>query len=104
MNRNRKLFFKDKGMLFTAMITPVILIVPFALSCTIVRFTQNVTVIQLSYVTNSGEGEGLIFYGNTIIPFKDRFDNTLMLYALMSSKPEDVEKREKLGIKGRDDS
>ena len=36
--------------------------------------------------------------------FKDRFDNTLMLYALMSSKPEDVEKREKLGIKGRDDS
>lgn len=41
---------------------------------------------------------------NTIIPFKDRFDNTLMLYALMSSKPEDVEKREKLGIKGRDDS
>ena len=27
----------------------------------------------------------------------------LMLYALMSSKPEDVEKREKLGIKDRDD-
>ncbi len=26
MNRNRKLFFKDKGMLFTSMITPVILI------------------------------------------------------------------------------
>lgn len=58
---------------------------------------------DLSYVTNSGAGEGLIFYGNTIIPFKDRFDNSLMLYALMSSKPEDVEKREKLGIKGRDD-
>ena len=64
----------------------------------------NISPHQLSYVTNSGEGEGLIFYGNTIIPFKDRFDNTLMLYALMSSKPEDVEKREKLGIKGRDDS
>ena len=63
----------------------------------------NISPHQLSYVTNSGEGEGLIFYGNTIIPFKDRFDNTLMLYALMSSKPEDVEKREKLGIKGRDD-
>ena len=30
MNRNRKLFFKDKGMLFTAMITPVILIVLYA--------------------------------------------------------------------------
>lgn len=63
----------------------------------------NISPHQLSYVTNSGAGEGLIFYGNTIIPFKDRFDNTLMLYALMSSKPEDVEKREKLGIKGRDD-
>ena len=63
----------------------------------------NISPHQLSYVTNSGAGEGLIFYGNTIIPFKDRFDNSLMLYALMSSKPEDVEKREKLGIKDRDD-
>ena len=64
----------------------------------------NISPHQLSFVNNSNAGEGLIFYGNTIIPFKDRFDNTLMLYALMSSKPEDVEKREKLGIKGRDDS
>ena len=63
----------------------------------------NISPHQLSYVTNSGAGEGLIFYGNTIIPFKDIFDNSLMLYALMSSKPEDVEKREKLGIKDRDD-
>ena len=63
----------------------------------------NISPHQRSYVTNSGAGEGLIFYGNTIIPFKDRFDNSLMLYALMSSKPEDVEKREKLGIKDRDD-
>ena len=30
MDRNRKLFFKDKGMLFTSMITPVILIVLYA--------------------------------------------------------------------------
>ena len=30
MNRNRKLFFKDKGMLLTSMITPVILIVLYA--------------------------------------------------------------------------
>ncbi|MDO5589904.1 MAG: ABC transporter permease [Lachnospiraceae bacterium] len=30
MSRNRKLFFKDKGMLFSAMITPVILIVLYA--------------------------------------------------------------------------
>ena len=63
----------------------------------------NISPHQLSYVTNSGAGEGLILYGNTIIPSKDRVDNSLMLYALMSSKPEDVEKREKLGIKDRDD-
>jgi len=42
---------------------------------------------QLSYVTNSGEGEGLIFYGNTIIPFKDKFDRSLRLYKLMTTKP-----------------
>ena len=51
----------------------------------------------------SGEGEGLVFYGSTIIPFKDKFDNSLMLYALMTSKPDEVEKRKKLGIGERDD-
>ena len=30
VSRNRKLFFKDKGMLFSSMITPVILIVLYA--------------------------------------------------------------------------
>ena len=63
----------------------------------------NISPHQLSYVTNSGEGEGLVFYGSTIIPFKDKFDNSLMLYALMTSKPDEVEKRKKLGIGERDD-
>ena len=63
----------------------------------------NISPHQLSYVTNSGAGEGLIFTEIRLFRFKDRFDNSLMLCALMSSKPEDVEKREKLGIKGRDD-
>ena len=44
---------------------------------------------QLSYVTNSGEGEGLIFFGDVIIPFIDRFDTTTRLYSLMSTKPGD---------------
>ena len=43
--------------------------------------------------TNSGEGEGLLFYGSTIIPFKDKFDKTLKLYSLMTTKPEEVEAR-----------
>ena len=42
---------------------------------------------QLNYVTNSPAGEGLIYYGNTIIPFKDHFDKSLQLYALMTTRP-----------------
>lgn len=53
----------------------------------------NISPYQLSYVTNSGEGEGLLFYGSTIIPFKDRFDKKLRLYSLMTSKPEEVAAR-----------
>ena len=53
----------------------------------------NTSPYQLSYVTNSGEGEGLLFYGSTIIPFKDKFDKTLKLYSLMTTKPEEVEVR-----------
>ena len=46
---------------------------------------------QLSYVTNSNAGEGLIFYGSTIIPFKDRFDKSLQLYKLMTTRPDEIE-------------
>ena len=40
MDRNRKLFFKDKGMLFTSMITPVILIVLYATFLVLQRFSE----------------------------------------------------------------
>ena len=53
----------------------------------------NISPYQLSYVTNSGEGEGLLFYGSAIIPFKDKFDKTLKFYSLMIIKPEEVEAR-----------
>ena len=42
---------------------------------------------QLSYVTQSGEGEGLLFYGNVILPFIDRFPKDLKLYSIMTTKP-----------------
>lgn len=45
---------------------------------------------QLSYVTNSNAGEGLVFYGSTIIPFKDRFDKSLQLYQLMTTRPDET--------------
>ena len=53
----------------------------------------NISPHQLSYVTNSGEGEGLIFYVSTIIPFKDKFDKSLRLYSLMTTKVSDLEEQ-----------
>lgn len=61
----------------------------------------NISPYQLSYVTNSGEGEGLLFYGSTIIPFKDKFDKNLKLYSLMTTKPEEVEARRQAEEKKR---
>ena len=42
---------------------------------------------QLSYVTQSGEGEGLLFYGSVILPFQDRFPKNTKLYSIMTTKP-----------------
>ena len=47
----------------------------------------NISKHQLSYVTNSNEGEGLIFYGNTIVPFIDQFPKNTKLYSLITTKP-----------------
>jgi hypothetical protein len=41
---------------------------------------------QLSYVTHSNAGEGLLFYGNVIIPFVDRFPKDTELYRIMTTK------------------
>jgi len=46
----------------------------------------NISPHQLSYVTHSGEGEGLLFYGSTILPFVDRFPRDTELYRLMTTK------------------
>ena len=49
----------------------------------------NISPHQLSYVTQSGEGEGLIFYGSTILPFTDRFPKDTELYSIMTTKPQE---------------
>ncbi len=49
----------------------------------------NISQYQLSYVTSSGEGEGLLFYGSTIIPFVDRFPKDTLLYRIMTTKPQE---------------
>ena len=46
----------------------------------------NISPHQLSYVTHSGEGEGLLFFGNVILPFVDRFPTDLELYRIMTTK------------------
>ena len=55
----------------------------------------NISKHQFSYVTNSGEGEGLIFYGNTIVPFIDQFPKNTKLYSLITTKLSETGKNEK---------
>ena len=50
----------------------------------------NISPHQLSYVTHSGEGEGLLFYGNVILPFVDHFPMDLELYRIMTTKLSEV--------------
>ena len=50
----------------------------------------NISPHQLSYVTHSGEGEGLLFYGNVILPFVDRFPTNTELYRIMTTKLSDM--------------
>ena len=50
----------------------------------------NISPHQLSYVTHSGEGEGLLFFGNVILPFVDRFPKDLELYKIMTTKLDEV--------------
>ena len=50
----------------------------------------NISPPQLSYVTNSNAGEGLLFYGNVIIPFVDHFPKDTELYRIMTTRLEDL--------------
>lgn len=50
----------------------------------------NISSRQMKYVTQADAGEGLIFYGNVILPFVDRFPKDTELYRVMTTKPEEV--------------
>ena len=45
---------------------------------------------QLSYITQSESGKGLLFYGNTTIPVMDRFPQDTEIYRLLTTRPEDM--------------
>lgn len=49
---------------------------------------------QLSYITHSNSGEGLLFYGNVTIPFVDRFPRG-EIYDLLTTRPEDMKNETK---------
>ena len=59
---------------------------------------------QLSYVTHSGEGEGLIFYGSTILPFVDHFPKDTELYRVMTTKLSDLSAETKVKASKEGDS
>ena len=46
----------------------------------------NISPNQLKYVTQSEAGEGLIFFGGTVIPFINKLSADTMLYKIMSTK------------------
>ncbi len=52
----------------------------------------NISPHQLSYVTQANEGEGLLFYGNVIVPFVDRFPKDTEMYRMMTTKFSDLQK------------
>ena len=45
---------------------------------------------ELTHITNSGAGEGLLFFGDKIIPFIDKFPTDTKLYQVMTTKPADL--------------
>ena len=50
----------------------------------------NISPQQLTYVTNSEPGEGLLFYENVILPFVDKFPQDTELYRIMTTRPSEV--------------
>lgn len=50
----------------------------------------NISSTQLSYITNSQPGEGLIYTGSSIVPFVDKFPKNTKMYQAMTSKMDEV--------------
>ena len=47
----------------------------------------NISELQLSYITNSEAGHGLIKVGSALVPFANKFPTDTKLYRLMTTKP-----------------
>ena len=50
----------------------------------------NISPAQVSYITNSDAGQGLIYTGKSIVPFIDKFPVDTKLYKVMTTKPDEM--------------
>ena len=50
----------------------------------------NMSPAQVSYITNSDAGQGLLYTGKHIVPFIDKFPTNNSLYKAMTTKPDEV--------------
>ena len=54
----------------------------------------NISEDQLAFVTHAGVGQGLLFYGDVILPFEDHFPTDTELYKIMTTKMSEVKANE----------
>ena len=52
----------------------------------------NISNQQAAHISNAGPGQGLIFFGNVLLPFVDNFPQDNELYSIMTTRPGEVAK------------
>lgn len=50
----------------------------------------NISNQQAAHISNAGPGQGLIFFGNVILPFVDNFPQDNELYSIMTTRLSDL--------------
>ena len=50
----------------------------------------NISSQQAAHISNSGPGQGLIFFGNVLLPFVDNFPQDNELYSIMTTRPGEI--------------
>lgn len=53
----------------------------------------NISPTQMSYITNASEGQGLLYMGRDIIPFIDKYPTNTKTFSVMTTKFDDVKRR-----------
>ena len=66
----------------------------------------NISPTQLSYITNSDCGQGLLYTGKSIVPFIDKYPRDTRSFMAMTTKVEDLtaEVIENTSVKGQDEA